>query len=110
MNCECRRCRACAINVQKRYLLRRTRKLARAVLAASCADQACLREFRERFPDEGGVRIHTFSEGCRRDFLFGVMETKRRHDVAATVNWTLVADISPPPAFVMFNSTIWIQF
>src|SRR5260370_1832637 len=28
---------------------------------------------------------------------------------AATVNWTLVADISPPPVNVMFNSTMWIQ-
>jgi hypothetical protein len=28
---------------------------------------------------------------------------------AATVNWTLVADIKPPTAYVMFTSTIWIQ-
>ena len=80
MNRECRRRRAGAINVQKRYLLRGTRKRARAVLTASCDDQACLGEFRERFPHEGGVCIHTFSEGRRGDFLAAII-TKSRHNV-----------------------------
>src|SRR5580704_4345376 len=80
MNRECRRCRARAINVQKRYLLRGTRKLARAVLTASCDDQACPGEFRERFPYEGGVGIHTLGERCRGDFL-AVEKAKSRHNV-----------------------------
>src|SRR5580692_11317424 len=80
MNTECRRCPAGAINVQKRYLLRGTGERARAVLTASCDDQTRLREFRERFPYEGGVCIHTFSEGCRGDFLAAII-TKSRHNV-----------------------------
>ena len=55
MNRECWRRRAGAINVQKCYLPRRTRKRASAILTARCDDQSCLGEFRERFPHEGSA-------------------------------------------------------
>src|SRR5271166_177355 len=57
MNREYRRRRAGAIDVQKSYSLGGAREPARAVLAARRVDKACLSEFRERFPHEGGVGI-----------------------------------------------------
>src|ERR1700687_4613157 len=73
------------------------------------------------------VAIRPAFESFERDFLTnvgsaltlsasiaeGVSPPRRKPRAAmmcaATVNWTLVADIKPPAAYVMFTSTIRIQ-
>src|SRR5271154_7288961 len=80
MDCKCRGCRAGSINIQKRYGLRGTREPARAILAAGGDDQACLCEFRERFPDEGRIGLDTLRKHPRREFL-AVIEAESCHDV-----------------------------
>src|SRR5260370_37034014 len=80
MNRECRWSLAGSINIQESDLLRRASKSASAVLAAGCDYQSSLRQFREGFPHEGRVRIHTCSKSRRSNFL-AVVVTQSCHEV-----------------------------
>src|SRR5229473_4911040 len=80
MNRKRRWCRTGTVYVQQRDLSRRTRKHTRSALAASCHDQARLRELRKRLSNESGVCVHTVGQDRRGDFL-AVVEPQSSHDV-----------------------------
>src|SRR5260370_3527989 len=85
MNRKCRRRCTGTVYVEQRDLSRRTRKDTRSALAAFCYDQARFRELGERLSNEGGVGVHTVSQGRRGDFL-AVEITQGSHDVRGNRN------------------------